>query len=254
MAASIQTLTRIGPREATSTAYAAATNYVEARLRALGYRVRRQSVPLPAGTWQSSRLRAGTTTNLVAALPSLRTAQPRFIVGAHLDTVPGSPGANDNASGVAALLELARLVASSRPQPAVMFIAFGGEEPRRPSGSHFGSRAYAAGLDGNARRTYRGMISLDAVGTGAVLPVCQGRRLSDRFSEAVVRQAKEVAVPVSRCTSRASDHLSFEEVGLPAVVVGGRAYSEYHTSRDRPSVLRLDTIAAAVRLTWAVVA
>lgn len=250
----IQALTRIGPREATSTAYAAAAAYAEARLRALGYRVRRQSAPVPAGTWQSSRLRAGTTTNLVAALPGLRATQPRFIVGAHLDTVPGSPGANDNASGVAALLELARLVAASRPQPAVVFVIFGGEEPRRPSGSHFGSRAYAASLDDNARRTYRGMISLDAVGTGSVLPVCRGRALSDRFQEAVIRQAEEVEVPVSRCTSRASDHLSFEDAGLPAVVVGGRPYSQYHTSRDRPSVLNLDTIAASVRLTWAVIA
>ncbi|GAB3930266.1 M28 family metallopeptidase [Kribbella albertanoniae] len=252
MAATIKALTRIGPREATSTAYATAADYTEARLRALGYQVRRQSVPVPAGTWQSFRLRAGTTTNLVAALPTLSSTQPRLLVGAHLDTVPDSPGANDNASGVAALLELARLAAASRSQPAIVFIVFGGEEPRRPRGSHFGSKAYAATLDDTARRTYRGMISLDAVGTGSILPVCRGRRLSDRFSAAVVRRAKEVAVSVTECTSRASDHLSFEDVDLPAVVIGGRPYSQYHTIRDRPSVLRLETIAAAVRLTWAV--
>jgi Zn-dependent M28 family amino/carboxypeptidase len=171
-----------------------------------------------------------------------------------LDTVPGSPGANDNASGVAALLELARLVAASPPRTAVVFVVFGGEEPRRPRGSHFGSQAYAAELGRTGRANYRGMISLDAVGTGAVLPVCRGRAVSDRLLKAVVRQAKAAAIPVSQCTSRASDHLSFENAGLPAVVVGGASYPAYHTSRDRTSIIRIGTVAAAVRLTWAVIA
>lgn len=243
----------VGPREATSRPYAAAAAYVEARLRALGYRVRRQPVQLPAGTWQSYGLRAGTTINLVAEPPGLSAGEPRYLVGAHLDTVPGSPGANDNASGIAALLELARLAAAAPAQPRVVFIAFGGEEPRRPRGSHFGSRAYAAGMDRQARSTYRGMISLDAVGTGTVLPVCNGRPLSVRLRQAVLQEARQLAVPATSCTSRASDHLSFEDAGLPAVVIGGRPYAQYHTSRDRAAVLTLDTITAAVRLAWAVV-
>ncbi|MGH2677650.1 MAG: M28 family peptidase, partial [Actinomycetota bacterium] len=93
---------RIGPRPAGSTAYRRAVRYVEGEFTGLGYDTRLQRFPLPQG---------GRSWNVIATSPS--STAVRLLIGAHLDTVAGSPGGNDNASGVAVLLEIARSLAGS---------------------------------------------------------------------------------------------------------------------------------------------
>jgi hypothetical protein len=98
----------------------------------------------------------------LAGVNLLATTTPgpaRLIVGAHLDTVPGSPGADDNASGVAGLLELARIVP---PTPGLMLAVFDQEEP----GLH-GSRALATELVA-AGRAPDGVIVFECIGYTAV--------------------------------------------------------------------------------------
>src|SRR5690606_25151099 len=138
----------IGPRPATAPAYRAAAAYVERRLRRLGYRVRRQPVDTPAGTSWGIEVPAGTADNLIVTTAGFRPNRPHRVVGAHLDTVPQAPGAEDNASGVAGVLELARMAAMAPPPTPVVFIAFASEEPRGDGDDwhHFGSRHYVAGL------------------------------------------------------------------------------------------------------------
>ena len=87
-----------------------------------------------------------------------------LVVGAHYDSVEGSPGANDNASGVAVRIETARLLAG-RPLPAtVRFVAFANEEPPYfNTRIGMGSLEYAKGLVG-AGHAVRGMISVEPVG------------------------------------------------------------------------------------------
>jgi hypothetical protein len=103
-------------------AMARAESYVARELEAAGWPVRRQKFPVPGSDTIGVNLVAG------------RSAGITPIVGAHLDTVPGSPGADDNASAVAALLELALIV----PQDRVRLVVFDEEE----TGLH-GSRALA---------------------------------------------------------------------------------------------------------------
>lgn len=95
--------------------------------------------------------------NVIASkLP--RPTGPRFIIGAHFDAVPGSPGADDNASGVAAMLELARLLAPYPASQHIDFIAFNLEEY-----GMIGSSRYADHLK-KQKAKVMGMLSLEMLG------------------------------------------------------------------------------------------
>ncbi len=167
----------IGPREATSKAFYQAAELVEDRFGDLGYRTRRTEVEVPAGNSWGTRVRAGTSVNVIADSPGLDPERDHVVIGAHLDTVPVAPGAEDNASGVAVMLELARLASIERPEVPVRFIAFGAEEPRGDGDAwhHFGSQQLVADLSAAERRAVRAMVSLDRVGVRAdYVPVCRG--------------------------------------------------------------------------------
>ncbi|MFA9477719.1 M28 family peptidase [Phycisphaerales bacterium AB-hyl4] len=101
--------------------------------------------------------------NIIAEVPGTDTPERIVVVAAHYDTVPGSPGANDNASGVAALIELARHF-QDRPQPVTLrFISFVNEEPPFFQTEDMGSYQYARDM---ARRgdDIIAMMSMDGIG------------------------------------------------------------------------------------------
>ncbi|HKA67596.1 MAG TPA: M20/M25/M40 family metallo-hydrolase [Actinomycetes bacterium] len=250
--ATIRTLSeRIGPREATSVAYRRAAELVEGRLRAFGFRVHRQAVRVPAGISWGVPVPAGRTRNVVAEPPGFDPARPHLIVGAHLDTVPQAPGAEDNASGVAVMLETARLAADTPPVVPVVFVAFAAEEPRGDGDDrhHYGSRAFVAGLDRAERRALLGMISLDRVGVGARVPVCTGGLGPETVAGRLARVARRMDIAVRRCAdNRASDHWSFERAGLAAARIGSTPYPEYHSAADRISVVQRRQLSRVARL------
>ncbi|MGH3326953.1 MAG: M28 family metallopeptidase, partial [Streptomycetales bacterium] len=242
----------IGPREATSAAYARASRLVAGRLEQLGYDVRRQRFGVPGGVSWGVPVPSGDTVNVIAEPRGFDAARPHLVVGAHLDTVPQAPGAEDNASGVAVLLELARLAVAAPPRPPVVFVAFGAEEPRGPGDDdhHFGSRAYVARMAEQARSVLVGMVSLDRVGVGEAVPVCTGGRASPVLAEALLARAERLGIPAVRCDNRASDHWSFERAGLTAARLGSTPYAAYHSSRDRPGVVEPDQLERVTRLAW----
>jgi Zn-dependent M28 family amino/carboxypeptidase len=239
----------VGPRHGTSDAYAEAADWVEQRFTELGYTVNRQQVDVPAGTSWGIGVPAGRTPNVIASPPGFDDEAPHRIVGAHLDTVPQAPGAEDNASGVAVMLELARVhVQSEHP---VRFIAFTSEEPRGPGDNrhHFGSRAYVNRLDGAERDAMKAMVSLDRVGArGRAVPLCTGGIGTDRIRDRLSALARDADVPATLCDdNRASDHWSFERNELPAARVGSIPYAAYHSARDVPKVVdrrQLDRVGA----------
>src|SRR5262249_51776650 len=81
--------------------------------------------------------------NLETEISSRNDSTATLVVGAHYDSAHGSPGANDNATGVAALLELARLLRHSKPGLRIRFVAFVNEEPPYFQTESMGSRQYA---------------------------------------------------------------------------------------------------------------
>src|SRR5262249_20757353 len=101
--------------------------------------------------------------NLVAVIPGGARAQEIVVVGAHYDTVSDCPGADDNTSGVAALLELARLLKGERPARTVRLVAFVHEEAPWVQTGDMGSWAYAK----EARRRNENIVaalSLETIG------------------------------------------------------------------------------------------
>jgi hypothetical protein len=244
----------IGPREATSAGFGQAAGLVEQRFAVLGYTVRRQEFPVPAGVSWGVPVPAGTSVNVIAEPPGFDPARRYLVVGAHLDTVPQAPGAEDNGSGVAVVLELARMAAAQPPPVPVVFIAFGAEEPRGRGDDlhHFGSRAYVAALTPPARAALIGAISLDRVGVGGVVPVCTGGVGPATLADALLAQSPTTGVPVSGiCQNRASDHWSFERAGLTGARVGSTPYAAYHSPADRINVVDPAQLDRTGRLVWA---
>ena len=182
---------------------------------------------------------AGPSVNLVATRGDVVPGQPWLLVGAHLDTVPQAPGAEDNASGIGVLLAAAEALAGHRTRLPVVLVAFGSEEPRGPSDAdhHYGSTAYVESLTRAERRTLRGMVAMDRVGVGDVVPVGSAYE-PDALSDELRAAARRAGVPTLVDTDqRSSDHWSFVQEGLPGVRLGSTPYSEYHSADDVPSVV-----------------
>lgn len=229
----------IGPRPGTSPAYLRAARWTETRLSELGWAVERQRFPTPAGTSWGVPVPAGPSVNLVATRGDVRLGEPWLIVGAHLDTVPQAPGAEDNASGIGVLLATAEAVAGHRTRMPVVLVAFGSEEPRGPTDAdhHYGSTAYVASLGDEQRRTLRGMVALDRVGVGDVVPVGSADQ-PDALADELVAAARRAGVPtVLDPEQRSSDHWSFVQEGLPGARLGSTPYAAYHSAADVPSVV-----------------
>lgn len=243
----------IGPREATSKAFYRAAALVETRLGDLGYRTSRTEVEVPAGNSWGTRVRAGTSVNVIADSPGLDPGRDHVVIGAHLDTVPVSPGAEDNASGIAVMLELARLATLERPEVPIRFIAFGAEEPRGDGDAlhHFGSQQFVAGLSAAERRAVRAMVSLDRVGVRAgYVPVCRGGSHGRDLQDQLRAAARAVKITTRSCVNRSSDHWSYEKEEIPAARLGSIAYAGYHSPGDRPSVVDRGQLDRVGRLMW----
>jgi aminopeptidase YwaD len=244
---------RIGPRHATSPAYARAANWLARELADAGYRVRRQRFRAPAGTSWGVPVRGGPTQNVLADPPGFEPTEPHLVVGAHLDTVPVAPGAEDNASGVGVLLAVADAVADRSTRLPVRFVVFGAEEPRGPTDDdhHYGSRAYVSRMAGPQREALRAMVSLDRVGVGGSVPVGSARR-RDPVQRALLGAADRAGVPAfGDPFSRSSDHWSFVRSDLPAARLGSTPYAAYHSAEDLPPVVQQAQLARTGRLVLA---
>jgi hypothetical protein len=244
---------RIGPRLATGPAYRRAGRLVERRFAELGYDVRRETFGVPAGDSWGVPVEAGRSFNVVAEPPGLDPTRPHLVLGAHLDTVAVAPGAEDNASGVAVLLELARLASTRPTRLPVVLIAFGAEEPRGPGDDlhHFGSQHHVRQLSPRRLEAIRAMVSLDRVGVGSVVPVCTGPLSPPRVQRSLLGTAERIDVPTNACENTASDHWSFEKAGVVVARLGSTSYAAYHSADDVPSVVDRAQLARTGRLVWA---
>ena len=244
----------IGPREATSGNYAEAAEFVQARFERLGYDVRRTKVPVPAGVSWGTPVRRGTSLNVIAEPKGFDSKQPHVVIGAHLDTVPVAPGAEDNASGVAVMLQLAAMVSQQPAALPVQFIAFGAEEPRGSGDAlhHFGSRQHVADLSRSERRAIQAMVSLDRVGVRAsYVPICSAADRGIRLRGAIRTAARRAEITNRACTNFTSDHWSYAKAGIPAVRIGSVPYAGYHSRGDVPRVVDRRQLDRVGRTVWA---
>jgi hypothetical protein len=242
----------IGPRLATAPAFRRAGRLVGRRFAELGYDVRREAFPVPAGDSWGVPVEAGRSFNVVARPDGFDGGSPYLLLGAHLDTVAVAPGAEDNASGVAVLLELARLAATEQTRLPVVLVAFGAEEPRGTGDDmhHFGSVHHVATMSQRHRDNLHGMVSLDRVGVGTAVPVCTGPLSPPSVQQSLLDAAERVDVPTAACENTASDHWSFEKAGYPVARLGSTSYAAYHSAADLPGVVDAEQLGRTGRVAW----
>jgi aminopeptidase YwaD len=168
-----------------------------------------------------------TSRNLVAELPGDSGKDRVLVVGAHYDTTPNTQGANDNGSGVAALMSIARELADGPPLPfKLRFLLFGAEEV-----GLFGSNHYVSTLDQDEIDSIVAMINLDVPGSGHSLEVIGDTSLT---AEAV-RYGRELGILIRReqgLDGASSDHAPFRERGVPVMFILADDLSRINSPRD----------------------
>ncbi len=171
--------------------------------------------------------KAYSSRNLIAELPGDSGKDRVMVVGAHYDTTPNTQGANDNGSGVASLISIARELAQDPPEAFRMrFLLFGAEEV-----GLFGSQHYAANLDQDEVDSIVAMINIDVPGSGHSLQVIGDTLLT---AEAV-RYARENGILIMReqgLDGATSDHAPFRERGVPVMFILADDLSRINSPRD----------------------
>jgi hypothetical protein len=215
--------------------------------------------------------------NIYVEIKGTKTPEKILVIGAHYDTVTGTPGADDNASGVAGLLELARLLFDERPDMTVQFVAFTLEEPPFFRSRWQGSYVYAKGLNSRGNDV-EGMICLEMIGYFTDEPDSQFFPLpmfrwfypsegnfitlvSNFTSKGFLNRVKGAfkmgtGLPVETLTSISlipgvdfSDHRSFWKFGYDAIMVTDTAFyrnPQYHGPGDIPGILDYDRMTEVV--------
>ena len=241
--------------------------YVAAQLGQAGARVSEQTYDVDG---------AGRYRNVIGSFGP--AAGERVVVGAHYDGAGAFPAADDNASGVAGLLELARLLATSGTTARIDLVAFTLEEPPYYATEWMGSHVHAAALRREGA-VVRAMIALEMIGcfsdalgsqrlphpllrlvypsTGSFVAVVGRvgeaglvRRIKRAMQEASDLDVYSMNGPTWIAGIDLSDHRSYWAAGYPAVMVTDTAFyrnDRYHTARDTPDTLDYGRMAEVVR-------
>lgn len=214
--------------------------------------------------------------NIEAVLRGASRPDEIVVLGAHYDTVPQCPGANDNATGVAALLELSRRFARRPQARSIRFVAFVNEEPPFFQTAQMGSVVYANAVKARGDRVV-GMLALETMGyysdapgsqqypgpmtlmypdtgnfIGFVSNVASGRLLIKArraFKERSRFPLQAAVLPAGVPGVGWSDHWSFWQAGYPAMMVTDTApfrYPWYHSAADTPDKICFDRFGEVV--------
>jgi Iap family predicted aminopeptidase len=250
------------------------TRFIGETLRSFGLEVENQEVPFHGRTYH----------NVVATMRGDDKEKEWILLGAHYDAAWGSPGADDNGSGTAALLEAANVLRGQRLNRTVQFVAFTLEEPQ-PQTIHFliGSNFFANEAK-RLKKKYAAVYILESVGytdntegsqivpffvrlpvpkKGNFLGVVANRRSKnsmDSFCITTRRYVPELSivpykVPLSGRIipeTRFSDHASFWNCGYPALMLTDTAMfrnPHYHTYHDRSETLDFEFITRVTKAT-----
>ncbi|MBC8023321.1 MAG: M28 family peptidase [Burkholderiales bacterium] len=248
-------------------AYEAAAKHLEAQLAEAGHAVRRQEFRV-----DGKRVR-----NLDVEIAGSDAGAGIVVIGAHYDSVHGAPGANDNGSGTAATVELARLFAGWKPVHTWRLVLFANEEPPHFKTESMGSAVYARACKARGERI-AAMFSLETMGyysegagsqrypfplnyaypdrgnfiafVGNVASRGLVRRAVGTFREKARFPSEGVAAPQIVPGIDWSDHWAFWREDWPALMITDTApfrYPHYHTAQDTPDKIDYERLARVVR-------
>jgi Zn-dependent M28 family amino/carboxypeptidase len=243
-----------------------AAEYIEHTSGALGLKPARQTY----------RVRNTDVWNIESEIKGSQKPAEIVIIGAHYDTAAGFPGANDNASGVAAMLDLAHQFRGRTPRRTVRWVAFVNEEPPYFQSPEMGSLVYANRCK-ERKEDITAMLSLETIGYYTNAPGSQKyplrlhpfypdvgnfigfvanpssawllRECLKSFRAATRFPCEGLAAPAGIAGLGWSDHWSFWENGYHGVMVTDTApfrYPHYHTPDDTPDKLDYDSTAQVV--------
>jgi len=244
----------------------AAAAYIERELASAGYAVRREEF----------RSQGAPVRNVFVEIAGASRPEEIVVVGAHYDSVLGAPGANDNGSGVAAVLELARAFRGWQPARTWRLVLFVNEEPPFYRTDEMGSSVHVAGIRARGERIVA-MFSIETIGYYADAPRTQhypfpfsafypdrgdflafvgnlaSRDLVHRtlavFRAAARFPSEGVAAPGWIPGVDWSDQWAFWRAGIPAVMITDTApfrYPHYHTPQDTPDKVDYERLARVV--------
>lgn len=215
--------------------------------------------------------------NLEITLEGDQHPEEVILVGAHYDSVSGSPGANDNASGVAAMLELSRMLAAESLSYSIRFVAFVNEEPPFFQTADMGSRVYADMIHARGDQL-QGMIALETIGyytdkphtqlyppplgmfyphTGNFLAFVSNLDSRSWLKDAAKAFERHSDFPFERASlpgfmpgADLSDHASFWRHDYNAIMITDTAlfrYPHYHDAGDTPDKVDYTAMAQVTR-------
>jgi Zn-dependent M28 family amino/carboxypeptidase len=249
-----------------------AAAYISAELRRAGAEVSEQAFEVDRQQYR----------NLIARFGP--ESAEMLVVGAHYDAFDDFPAADDNASGVAALIELAHMLGQARLPLRVELVAYTLEEPPQFRGTQMGSAVHASGLAARGARL-RAMIGLEMIGFFTDAPGSQQYPISGlkllypdsgnfiavvgNFVDApLVRQVKKAMTAASDLPVRSinaprfvpgvdfSDHVNYWDQGYRAVMISDTAFyrnPNYHQPTDTPATLDYERLAKVVQQVFAAV-
>jgi aminopeptidase YwaD len=180
--------------------------------------------------------------NVVASWPGPTLDSPVVILGGHYDSVPGSPGASDNGSGVATLLVLAEELAVADLPFELRVIAFGSEEL-----GLLGSKAYVNSLESTEQDQIKAMLNFDALGSGSL--EIGGHFELTRHGLEVAEEIGISAIQGIEPPGASSDHATFRDAGIPSMFFFGSDFSLIHTPFDTIEAMNPEMMGQAAAIT-----
>lgn len=256
---------KIGERNASKKwELADAADWLAAELERAGYGVERQG-------YEAGDIAAQ---NLIVEVRGRQAASEVVVVGAHYDSASSSPGADDNASGVAAVLALARRFRARAPERTLRFALFALEEPPHFQTAAMGSLVYAKSVAARGDKVVA-MLGIESIGyfsdapgsqhypeaiapghptTGNFVAVVGNPESAALLEGTVTILRQHATLPVEGATLAEdvagwSDHWSFWQIGVPAVMITDTApfrNEHYHRPTDTPDRLDFDRMARVV--------
>jgi hypothetical protein len=249
-------LTSFQTRHSTSSDFKTSANWARDQLRAMNYTTRFQNISVNGSPGR----------NLIADKKG-NAAPPRkvVIVTAHLDSIniaggpaAPAPGADDNGSGSAGLLEMARALSNHRSGHDLRFILFGGEEQ-----GLFGSQRYVSSLSATEKNRVLSVLNMDMIGTlntATRSVMLEGAPLSQRVIDGLSNSAAAYAPGLTVETSLnpfASDHVPFIRAAIPAVLTiegADNTNGNIHSHRDTINHIDYDFTSEILRMNVAFIA
>ena len=181
--------------------------------------------------------RVATSQNVVATPPD---GQCAIVAGGHYDSVPEGPGANDNASGTAVVLEIARTRAASDNLDDVCYVLFGSEEI-----GLLGSGEYVQSLTADQISGLRAMLNFDMLAVGSDWPLVGSPEITDLAARTADALGIGHTIEADLPEDVGSDHLNFADAGVPSIIFNCFCDEHYHSPQDTFEFIRPERLSQA---------